>query len=181
MSLVLILALATQSVFAVNTCVIDMCTEASGNIQVALWDSSDGSDCQDWAQNVLTSSCGVGFQETQCYVDCSGIYSWSGAYWGAMGCSGLGWPCGSTQVCSSSVSDVCQIAAGTTSSQTTTTTSGNSNTSPSALASETTSSFPISTTSPSQPSSPDNLSLLSTCEPCGSSQCSFTSDVDALA
>ena len=111
---VLIFLLRANNVLSVNTCVVDMCTEASGNVAVALYDTVGG-DCSGWAMNTLTSACGINFQETKYLVDCNGIYSWSGAYWRAAGCDGLGWPCGSSQICGSSVLSVCQLASSSTS------------------------------------------------------------------
>lgn len=92
-------------VLALDTCVIYMCTESSGAIAVYLTDTSPG--CVSPAQNYMISKCGVNYSGRTCYVDCNSIYSWSGSYWRAAGCNGLGNPCGVQTECDSSVLNVC--------------------------------------------------------------------------
>jgi len=69
-----------------------MCTESSGTIAVFLTDTTPG--CSGNADNYLVSKCGVGYSGTTCDIDCGSIYSWSGSYWEAQGCSILGNLCG---------------------------------------------------------------------------------------
>jgi len=98
----------TGHVFATGICITNMCMEGSGAIAVFLTDTTPG--CSSNAENYLVSKCGVGYNATTCNVDCNSIYSWSGSYWNAQGCSILGNPCGAQGECSSSVSDVCEEA-----------------------------------------------------------------------
>ena len=83
-----------------------MCTESLGAVAVFLTDTSPG--CLSNADNYLVSKCGVGYSGTTCNVDCNSIYSWSGSYWKANGCSILGNTCGVQGECDASVSNVCQ-------------------------------------------------------------------------
>jgi len=100
-----IILCCTDHVLGTDTCVTNMCTESSGTIAVFLTDTTPG--CSGNADNYLVSKCGVGYSGTTCDIDCGSIYSWSGSYWEAQGCSILGNLCGAQGECDSSVSNVC--------------------------------------------------------------------------
>jgi hypothetical protein len=68
--------LVTHAAPASAPCVINLCTEADGTtVAVYLTDTT----CSANAADYLLSKCGVGYNATECIVDCNGEYSWYGS------------------------------------------------------------------------------------------------------
>lgn len=95
-------------VFA-DTCSVSTCTQQSSGIFAVLTDGSQG--CLNDAQPALVTAYGLSYHGAECNINCNSIYSWSSpAYWNAMGCNLLGYPCGLQGQSPASVADVCQNA-----------------------------------------------------------------------
>jgi hypothetical protein len=148
-----VIMLCMGQVFA-DTCTVNICNQESGGIYAFLTRSNQVDGCLDEAGSALVDECGSNYIGAKCYVDCGSIYSTTnGAYWNAMQCNIWSTACGSEGPCPASVADVCGGL----------------------FPSPTLSGSPPTTTS--QTSNPQDQTLLSSCSPCGSSQCSYTSSV----
>ena len=145
-------------VLAVKDCVTYMCTEDSGGVvAVYLTDATPG--CSSSGADYMVSKCGVGYNQTTCNVDCSGICAYSGSYWHVEGCTILGpGPCGAQGESDSSVLNVCQDSQSPTPP-----------TSPDTPP-------PPSTQPPTSTGSTNIINMLSQC--CGMQTCTFQTNVD---